>query len=116
VVGDGTTGTVVPQTAKATSFLWANVNLQVNKTDGLSVAHPGTPHSYDITIVNHGPDDALGVEVEDLLPAELQDISWTCSADSPVPGDLTVSRTGASNNTPTAGPASLPGHALAASA
>ncbi len=74
--------------ARVTTSLRANYTLEVQKDDGLSVAHPGAPHQYTVSVLNHGPDDAYDVHVQDTMPAFLQNVNWTCAATSPVPGDL----------------------------
>lgn len=74
--------------AVATATLRTHYDLSVSKTDGLTEAHPGERHSYSLTVTNAGPDDAYDIRVVDHMPAMLQDVSWTCSATSPVPGDL----------------------------
>lgn len=74
--------------ARALTSLRATYALDVTKTDSLEVAHPGTAHTYTITVQNNGPDDAYDVHVQDEMPVELQNVQWTCAAISPVPGDL----------------------------
>ena len=74
--------------ARATTSLRANYVLEVTKDDGLDVAHPGAAHAYSITVLNKGPDDAYDVHVQDAMPAALSNVQWTCSAISPVPGEL----------------------------
>ncbi len=78
------------KTARVITTLQANYELRVEKDDGLTVAHPGSEHTYSITVVNDGPDDAYDVHVEDVMPSMLQNVNWTCSASSPVPGDLSA--------------------------
>jgi len=45
----------------------------------------GGPISYQITVGNTGPSDALGIGVTDAVPAQLEQIEWTCSA---TPGSI----------------------------
>lgn len=91
--------------ASDTRALRAQYTLAVDKTDGMTVANPGAAHSYAVTVSNKGPDDAFGVRVHDVMPLELQNVSWTCAATSPVPGDLEVLEE-------TVTPQSQPGEAL----
>lgn len=91
--------------AIATTNLRANYRLEVQKDDGLTVAHPGSAHEYAITVLNQGPDDAYDVRVQDAMPSALQNVQWTCSALSPVPGDLEALQD-------TVGPLANPGTAL----
>jgi len=51
---------------------------------------PGLETSYIIKVSNEGPDDVFGANVINNFPAELTDIEWSCSAVSPIPGDLTL--------------------------
>ena len=55
-------------------------DLSITKTDGVTVAIPGTPTTYTITVSNAGPTAALGARVQDQLPTALTNASWTCSA------------------------------------
>lgn len=41
------------------------------------------PVRYSIKVTNNGPDPAIGAKVEDIFPAALEDVSWTCSRFSP---------------------------------
>jgi uncharacterized repeat protein (TIGR01451 family) len=63
-------GTVVPQDA----------DLAITKTGNVA----GSNIVWDITVTNNGPDDAIMVEVTDMLPAEVSYVSDTCGgADLP---------------------------------
>src|SRR5690606_6756848 len=73
---------ITAATVSVTSFLWNDVKLNVTKDDGLQEAYPGTAHQYAISVVNEGKSDAFGVQVRDIVPQMLQDVSWTCSAQS----------------------------------
>jgi uncharacterized repeat protein (TIGR01451 family) len=75
--------------------LTPEADLGITKTDGTAAVLPGDEVTYTIVAGNDGPSDALASSVEDLLPDELIDCSWTCSADpgplcttGPVFGDL----------------------------
>lgn len=73
-----------------TSSLSGVSNLSVRVDDGLETAVPGQRIQYTLEVANAGPDDVFGATVVDRLPAELEDVSWTCSATTPIPGDLRV--------------------------
>ena len=71
------------------SGLAGSADLSISKTDGLATAQPGTDVTYTIRVQNlPGGDDVFGATVVDAFPRELEDVSWTCSATTPVPGDL----------------------------
>lgn len=73
-----------------TTSLTAEADLAISKTDNAGEAAPGTEVEYIITLENTGPDDVFGATVTDTFPSELQDVSWTCEATTPVPGDLNL--------------------------
>ena len=73
----------------ATGGLWsvdflptsiATVDLSVTKTDGQATAVPGLTVTYTIVVSNAGPAAASGASLVDVLPPELTDAAWTCSA------------------------------------
>jgi len=69
------TSTVVTPVSRA-------VALEVTKTDNSSAYTPGTPVSYTIRYVNHGPSDVHGLHVTDALPAGITSAMWTFTAAS----------------------------------
>jgi uncharacterized repeat protein (TIGR01451 family) len=69
--------------------LTGSAELTINNDDARTVATPGEPINYTVRVVNEGPDNVFGATVENIFPPELQDVNWTCSAVSPIPGDLT---------------------------
>src|SRR5690606_12234379 len=69
------------------------VDIEVTNTDGRSTAIPGTANEYVIRVANHGPSDVFGAQVTDLFAPQLENVSWTCSAITPIPGDLGSPRT-----------------------
>ncbi len=83
---------VDPSTSNNTAtdqlVLAAAVDLTVQKTDGRVEAVPGNPLTYVITVTNAGPDAVVGARVLDPLPADLVDVSWSCDATPPVPGEI----------------------------
>lgn len=55
-------------------------DLVLDKTVFPSAHLPGLQMRYGITVINDGPDDALGSTVTDTFPAGLTGITWTCVA------------------------------------
>ncbi len=39
---------------------------------------PGSPITYEIRVVNHGPSDVIGARVQDVFPGELENVTFTC--------------------------------------
>ncbi|MGJ8662319.1 MAG: beta-propeller fold lactonase family protein, partial [Marinicella sp.] len=70
--------------------LSGTARLRIENDDALNTATPGLPTSYTVRVQNEGPDNVFGATVENLFPADLTDVEWTCSAISPIPGDLTL--------------------------
>jgi uncharacterized repeat protein (TIGR01451 family) len=67
--------------ATASSSIAAPIaDLSVLKSDGATVAVPGKPIQYTITASNAGPSAALGARVQDTIPAQILNPSWTCVA------------------------------------
>ena len=69
--------------------LTGTAQLTIDNDDALLSATPGLPTNYTVKVTNEGPDNVFGATVENLFPAALTDVQWTCSAVSPIPGDLT---------------------------
>ncbi|WP_376690737.1 beta-propeller fold lactonase family protein [Wenzhouxiangella sp. EGI_FJ10409] len=71
-----------------TTRLAATAELDITKATlaGDSIT-PGEEVSFEITVTNAGPDD-VPVVVEDLLPEDMDNATWTCDATTPTPGDL----------------------------
>ncbi len=57
-----------------------HTDLWITKDDGVAAALPGQPLTYQITVGNNGPNDAIGALVTDIFPAELLNPGWTCAA------------------------------------
>lgn len=68
--------------------LIAEADLVIVKDDFKTTAVPGTDNEYTITVSNLGPNDVFKASITDLVPAGLDNVSWTCEATTPVPGDL----------------------------
>jgi len=69
--------------------LLATADLALSKEilAGSSVT-PGEQVSFLVTLTNEDGPDGVPVVVQDLLPPELEDVTWTCDATTPIPGDL----------------------------
>lgn len=81
-------GTAGRAETSLSSSLAGQADLQVSLSDGLATAVPGQRIQYTLEVQNAGPDDVFGARVIDLMPPELEDVSWSCSATTPIPGDL----------------------------
>jgi uncharacterized repeat protein (TIGR01451 family) len=80
-VGAGQTDSV-PANNTATDTDTANVqtDLSVTKTDGATAYTPGNPITYTIVVSNAGPANAIGVSVDDVIPAAINGTTITCTA------------------------------------
>lgn len=79
----------INNTASVEYALSGSSQLRIDNDDALLFATPGLNTNYTIRVQNEGPDNVFGATVENLFPPELTDVEWTCSAISPIPGDLT---------------------------
>jgi len=68
--------------ASDTTLIAPNLDLSITLTDGLLLAHTGDTLTYTIVVSNPGPAAVTGARVSDELPAELENVSWTCLASS----------------------------------
>jgi uncharacterized repeat protein (TIGR01451 family) len=64
-------------------------DLEITKTDSPDPAVAGEQLTYTIEVENHGPEDALDVEVTDTLPSEVTYVSDTVGCDTSALPDLT---------------------------
>jgi uncharacterized repeat protein (TIGR01451 family) len=64
----------------ATINVQPGLDLSISVDDGVAFAPGGSVVEYLIDVHNAGPDDAIGAVVRDMLPANLVDASWSCSA------------------------------------
>lgn len=53
-------------------------DLSLSKDDGVSSVTAGGSVTYTIAATNAGPDTVTGATVEDMLPAALTGVTWTC--------------------------------------
>ncbi len=73
-----------------TTSLRGSAKLSVTKTAVSANATPGNPMDYVIEVRNEGPDDVFGATVKDTFPPEFDSVAWSCTATTPVPGDLAL--------------------------
>src|SRR5699024_2709056 len=85
--GAGSDSTAISSGLRGQADLW------LNKTSNRSAIAPGTEIEYLITVGNDGPDNVFGAAVSDTFPPQITDVSWTCQATTPIPGDLSLQRT-----------------------
>jgi uncharacterized repeat protein (TIGR01451 family) len=69
------------------------IDLAITKDNGTTTSVPGTGTTYTIMVTNNGPTAVTGATVNDNFPAELTNVSWTCSAS----GGATCSASGSGN-------------------
>jgi uncharacterized repeat protein (TIGR01451 family) len=58
----------------------AKSDISVTKTNNVTVLARGQVTTYVITVKNNGPGDLTDVDVKDIPPAVLTNVSWTCTA------------------------------------
>ncbi len=67
-------------TATDADSIARSANLGITKTANPTNVPPGATVTYTIEVTNGGPSDVTGASVNDLLPAPLNNASWTCVA------------------------------------
>jgi len=80
-----TVSTTIPPTTPPTTAP-PTADLSITKTDGVPSRSPGT-FSYTIVVSNAGPVDVNNAKVNDMMPSELTNVTWTCDADN-CPGSV----------------------------
>jgi uncharacterized repeat protein (TIGR01451 family) len=55
-------------------------DLTLSKTDNQVTTTAGSLITYTIVVTNNGPSAVIGASVVDVLPANLTDVNWTCTA------------------------------------
>lgn len=58
------------------------VALPLSNPGDTPVANPGDNVEYTITVTNDGPSDEDGMRLQDIVPATIDSVSWTCSITS----------------------------------
>jgi uncharacterized repeat protein (TIGR01451 family) len=66
-------------TAKDVDTLTPVGDLNIVKTAQAASVEPGSAFSYTVVLTNQGPSGVLDAPVQDILPAELLNATWTCS-------------------------------------
>lgn len=56
-----------------------SADLQISKSDGSGFYTAGNPIQYTITILNGGPSNAVGFDVQDAVPAAISGLTVTCT-------------------------------------
>ena len=54
-------------------------DLSITKTTDTAPVVPGSNIQYTIVVANSGPSDATGVDVDDVFPAAVTGVTWTCA-------------------------------------
>jgi uncharacterized repeat protein (TIGR01451 family) len=72
----------------------ARADLAIVKTASLSPHVPGLPLTYTLVVTNAGPSDAVNARIQDVLPATLTGVTWTCAAGG---GAVCMAASGAGN-------------------
>ncbi|MFO1496000.1 MAG: hypothetical protein U1F26_15225 [Lysobacterales bacterium] len=65
---------------EAHTIIAEGADLAIIKRNGLRLLPAGQPSSYVIVVSNQGPQAVVNARVTDILPAQLSNASWTCSA------------------------------------
>lgn len=80
VVGNETDPVPGNNTSPAvTTTVMAESDLVVTVTDGRTQANSGDSVTYTVTVAKSGPSDAPGTQVQDVFPAALVNVTWTCT-------------------------------------
>ena len=95
--------TVTPVEPGITPVTSTPVNTVLSAKSGLTIlktapatANSGEAISYTITVGNTGPSNAIAANITDVIPAEIQDLSWTSSVTGSAV--ITSGATGTGNN------------------
>jgi len=77
----------VNNTAANAVTVLPTADLSITKDDGLTTAPPGIDVTYTIVVTNDGPSEVIGATVEDILPADLINVSYTSVSTGMVSGN-----------------------------
>lgn len=55
-------------------------DLDITMTNHVGGVAWGQPVTYDIVVTNHGPSAVVGASIQNMMPAELTNVSWSCVA------------------------------------
>ncbi len=70
-------------------MMGTGADLQITKNDSADPVAPGSSLTYTLTVTNNGPEDATGVVVSDMLPADVSYLSDTCGTGPPAGNVIT---------------------------
>ncbi|MBC6110040.1 DUF11 domain-containing protein, partial [Pedobacter sp. CCM 8938] len=87
-------------TSTVSTTVISTPTLVVQKS-GPNLAASGTQISYTITVSNTGPSDAVGVNITDVVPADVTGVTWTATSSGT--SSITGGATGSSNSILVAG-------------
>ncbi len=93
ISSDTTDATPGNNSATAQTLVGLQSDLSITKTDGITIATPGTQVTYTITASNSGPSDVIGATVSDTFLAILNGVTWTAVG----AGGGTVAASGSGN-------------------
>lgn len=65
---------------EAHTVIAEGADLSIIKRNGLRILPGGLPSTYVILVSNSGPQDVVNARVTDILPPQLTNASWTCTA------------------------------------
>ncbi|PSL48796.1 putative repeat protein (TIGR01451 family)/gliding motility-associated-like protein [Chitinophaga niastensis] len=82
------------KTSTVTTSVNKSVDLRINKTAPAAMA-AGEAITYVVTVNNGGPADATGATINDVIPADVQQVSWTATAAN---GATVLPASGSSSN------------------
>ncbi|MBA3534157.1 MAG: VCBS repeat-containing protein, partial [Ardenticatenales bacterium] len=80
--GDGDLDALVANSIGQAETVWVNQNradLSLSKVASPANAQPGQSITYTLSYTNSGPQSASGVEISDLVPSSLSNVSYTSS-------------------------------------
>ena len=55
-------------------------DLRITKTDGQAAYVAGAPIAYTVTVTNAGPSHAMALNINDLVPANIENVTVNCAA------------------------------------
>ena len=71
--------TTADHSATDVDTITPEADLTITKTHGSTDSAPGESITYTIVVGNDGPSDVVDAAVDDVLPADLSGVSWTCT-------------------------------------
>lgn len=74
-----TNGTCPPSRDTVILTFTRRADAKITKSDAGNTYRTGSTLTYTLTVENNGPSDALGLVIQDLLPEDMENISWTAT-------------------------------------